>query len=205
VVLRPHRPWWNQPVSALPSRNLAEQPFDRGSAPGVLLAALRIYRRDPQARVILLSEGCEQISARRIAEAFDRMDGGDDVIMVARVESSRRRRTFIRRASMARRPGHGEWRIMMETGQARTGGVIVSTAHALRQLFIDTQPELEGQFATELKGASLFDGLALDQLYPFLPNLDFEADVLARASGALTALVDEKPRIVDAPARAVSV
>ena len=204
VVLRPHKPWWSRLVGALIPENLAEQPFDRGTAPGVLLAILRIYQRDPKARVILLSDGCEGVSARRVAEALERVEAADEVVMVARPESGRRR-TAIRRASMAFRRSQGDWRIMIDAGQARAGGVIVTTAQALRQMFLETQRELAEQFSSALAGENLFNGLALDQLYPFLPELDFQAEVLARASRSLTALVDEMPRTTDTPAAAVSV
>lgn len=172
VVLRPHRPWWSQPVGSLPAENLAEQPFNRGSAPGVLLAVLRTYRKDPDAKVILLSADSDLRASLHLEEALEQVEGRDDIVLLARGGTSG--------MVTAYRRTDGKWRVTLEAGSTVGGGVIVASARALLQLFVDTQPQLTDQFLTTLTGPALFDDQALDQLYPFLPSTDFLAEVLAR-------------------------
>ncbi len=59
------RPWWAIALSEHPRGNIIEQPFDRGSAPAVLVGALVISERDPAAEVLLLgrSNGRWSVSA----------------------------------------------------------------------------------------------------------------------------------------------
>jgi hypothetical protein len=79
AVLEQDRPWWSPATQGLLPGNIAEQPFDRGSGAGVLLAFLRIFRRDPSARITLLS--VDPISLRELAVAhreLDALEAGED-------------------------------------------------------------------------------------------------------------------------------
>ena len=153
VVLRPEKPWWRQPLDDVPSENWAEQPFDRGTAPGILLAILRIFRKDPLARIVLLAD---QQGAERLPEVDEALlQTADDSVL------------FVAPARMGRPAG-------------QRGAVVIGSAQSLLQLFVETQPEVTEQFLTSLEGPLLFDGDALDRLYPFLPEIDFRAEVLAR-------------------------
>ncbi len=181
VVLRPQKPWWSQPVESLPQENLAEQPFDRGSAPGILLAILRIYRKDPAARVILLSANCDAVAVEGVEHALAVLGRRRDVVVLAPSETVAGQDGVGQGSLLASRRVDGTWRVALDPTDARGGGIIVASAQALLQLFVDTQPELTDQFLTTLTGPSLFDDVALDRLYPFLPELDFCQEVLARA------------------------
>ena len=52
-VLEQDRPWWAPELAGHAPENIIEQPFDRGSVPGVFLAAMSIERRDANAWVHL--------------------------------------------------------------------------------------------------------------------------------------------------------
>lgn len=54
VVLDEHRPWWRALLAAVPEENIVVEPFDRGTATGILLAVVRILKRDPQAVITIL-------------------------------------------------------------------------------------------------------------------------------------------------------
>ena len=181
VVLRPQKPWWARQVGTMPVENLAEQPFNRGSAPGILLAALRVYRKERGARVILLSADSDLVSTSDVEESLEQVGDRDDVVVLAQAQLSHGATVASRPPVTAYRRVNGDWRMALRAGQARGGGIIVASAAALLQLFVDTQPELTDQFLTTLTGPSLFDEDALDRLYPFLPETDFQAGVLAAA------------------------
>ena len=55
VVAEQHRRYWERDLADVPIENILVQPRNRGTAAGVLLAAVDVlYRRDPKARLLLL-------------------------------------------------------------------------------------------------------------------------------------------------------
>lgn len=54
VVSPTHARHWKTALKSLPSENIVVQPINRGTAIGILLPALRILARDPNARVLIL-------------------------------------------------------------------------------------------------------------------------------------------------------
>jgi mannose-1-phosphate guanylyltransferase len=54
VVLASHRAFWRDELVDLPAENVVVQPDNRGTAPGILLPALRIRREDPAAKLLVL-------------------------------------------------------------------------------------------------------------------------------------------------------
>lgn len=55
IVREQDRPWWRKIIAGVPATNVVEEPLDRGSAPGVLVASLRLSRWDPRGRIALVS------------------------------------------------------------------------------------------------------------------------------------------------------
>jgi mannose-1-phosphate guanylyltransferase len=54
VVVDPdHEHYWRSMLTALPDRNVIEQPCNRGTLNALLLGVLRILRRDPEARIVV--------------------------------------------------------------------------------------------------------------------------------------------------------
>jgi len=54
IVAPGHRRYWQAALKRLPADNIVVQPRNRGTAIGILLPALRIAARDPQARILIL-------------------------------------------------------------------------------------------------------------------------------------------------------
>lgn len=54
IVASSHRRYWQPAVKDLPPDNIVIQPHNRGTAIGILLPALRIAARDPDARILIL-------------------------------------------------------------------------------------------------------------------------------------------------------
>jgi mannose-1-phosphate guanylyltransferase len=53
VVAAGHRRWWESELADIPPENIVVQPFDRGTACGVLLPLMSILHRDPDARIVV--------------------------------------------------------------------------------------------------------------------------------------------------------
>jgi hypothetical protein len=146
AVLEQDRPWWAAPTQQLARENIAEQPIDRGSAAGVLLALLRILRRAPTARIALLSTGATVVRELELARHWiQHLEGEDD-------------------------------RFVHIGG---SGKLAVTSSTALLQLFHRSQPDLLALFSLRLEANHLFDPVALDLLYPFIPARELERDVLS--------------------------
>lgn len=78
VVAAKHEAWWRSELRNLPESNIVVQPENRGTAVGLLLPLLRVLRRDPEARVVVLpsdhfvaEETVLQGAIRHVARAFD--------------------------------------------------------------------------------------------------------------------------------------
>ena len=69
VVLESESPWWGPVLAHLPEENIVEQPIDRGSATGVLLAFLEIFKRDPSAEVVIATSLADPPALAAFAEA----------------------------------------------------------------------------------------------------------------------------------------
>jgi mannose-1-phosphate guanylyltransferase len=54
VVAEAHRAFWRDELADLPAENVLVQPEGRGTAPGILLPALHVARRDPGAKLAVL-------------------------------------------------------------------------------------------------------------------------------------------------------
>ncbi|MEL7370722.1 MAG: hypothetical protein AAFN74_17515, partial [Myxococcota bacterium] len=167
VVFRSDRPWWSKATASVPVPHLAEQPFDRGTAPGILLGLLRIARSNPDACIVLLCSERRPPSLSTVARALCCLDARTPLVSC----TSGGRVVCIR--------SDDDW----PNGIVRSGDVLVAPVHGLIQLFTATQPELTEGFIETLDGASLFDESALDRLYPFLPEVDFESEVLGAFYG----------------------
>ncbi len=91
VVLEQNRPWWGHLVRELPPENLLEQPLDRGSAPGILAAVLRIVARDPDAIVVLLCTHAATPARDEVYAAIDEARHEDRVLETDTVTVGRAR------------------------------------------------------------------------------------------------------------------
>jgi mannose-1-phosphate guanylyltransferase len=83
VVAAEHRPFWERELADVPPANVIVQPWNRGTAAGILLPVLTVLERDPAARIAVLPSdhfvGKEYVveSALRLAlESLDDAEGG---------------------------------------------------------------------------------------------------------------------------------
>ena len=54
IVAAQHSQWWQPQLASLPPHNVVAQPLNRGTAVGILLMALHIHQRDPNASLVFL-------------------------------------------------------------------------------------------------------------------------------------------------------
>jgi hypothetical protein len=158
VVLDEHRPWWAPVLAEVPKQNLVIEPFDRGTAAGILLASVRLLRRDPKANVAILS-----------AESDGMGDLGGAYRVALEVSKSHDACAGVTSDGMIDRLS---W---LPSGSVE---MIVGSIQNVIGLFQATQPKLLHTFLKELPGASLFLDDALDLIYPFMPEVAFASGVL---------------------------
>ncbi len=158
VVLDEHRPWWAPLLGdVVPKQNMIVEPFDRGTAAGIMLAAVRLLRRDPKAHAAILSMDVQ-------------LDDVDSVYRCA-LDLAKTHDTC---AGITR-----DGRIdRLEWLPARDVEMIVGSVQHLVALFQSAQPKLLQTYMVELRGPALFSDDALDSLYPFLPEVAFTTGVL---------------------------
>ncbi len=70
VVSEAHRPFWRDQLTDLLPENVVVQPENRGTAPGILLPALRIRRDDPEARILVLPSDHHVEDEAALRESF---------------------------------------------------------------------------------------------------------------------------------------
>ncbi len=169
VVLDEHRPWWAPLLRDLPKQNLVIEPFDRGTACGILLAVVRLLRRDPKACVAILSADADASDlevAHAYRSALDLANRHDACAAATRD------------GSIAR----VEW---LPAGEVE---LIVGSVQHLIALFQETQPKLLQTYLRDLHGPALFSDDALDTLYPFLPEVALTTGVLEKVRPRTPAL-----------------
>lgn len=66
------RPWWSPLLGELPVDNIIQQPFDRGSGTAVLMGALLVERRDPEAQLLILGDERGRVAAGVLVELYRR-------------------------------------------------------------------------------------------------------------------------------------
>jgi hypothetical protein len=138
---------------------LVIEPFDRGTAAGILLAAVRLLRRDPKASVAILS-------ADREPEIEDVAPAYRLALEISRAEDS---------CGAVARSGKVDRLSWLASGEIE---IIAGSIQHVIALFQATQPKLLQTYLKELRGPALFSDDALDAVYPFLPEIAFNAGVL---------------------------
>lgn len=148
VVQDSERPWWSILTNAYPSHNVFAEPFDRGSATGVVAALIAIAERAPNADVAVVFGS---VSPARLV-AFE------DAWMEHRaLESPEEGSIFV--------PGEGRGPLAFARSEAwleRAERVDRGRVAALRMALSRAEQPID----------------ALDSIYPFLATLDLERELL---------------------------
>ncbi len=188
VVLEQERPWWGPALAGYPAQSAVEQPFERGTAVGVLVALYQIQQLDPKAQVVVAS--CESLSAelgREIRSALKTTrvrlitatnSVGSSVWAVPNGEKAV--------ATLISEPDPAARRYLSEHGALPLWPAVVAPLTELLALFEETQGSLSHWLFEQLRAKA-----TLDQIYPFAAHADLFVDVLMAAPQRLDARFTE--------------
>ena len=194
VVAAEHRAYWEPHLRSFPSSNVVVQPFDRGTAAGVLLPLLRVLRRDPHSTVALLPADHavedEAVVMERLQTAFTLAQGGRQALLLgATPESADPEYGWVECGPVAvdgtrpilafeEKPGFSRARRLQRRGAYWSTFMIVASGRALLAMYERAAPAL---FHT-LAPVSQQPGERLTSIYANLPVMDFSRDVLERVA-----------------------
>jgi mannose-1-phosphate guanylyltransferase len=199
VVAEQHRRYWERELADIPAGNILVQPRNRGTAAGVLLAAVHVlFRRDPKARLLMLP------SDHYVADEDVLRDALLDVL---RTRDSRHRRILLLGmtpekcdadygwilpagrgaqagvAHFVEKPNLDGALALMRRGALVNSFMFVAQASALLRACQQTVPELVQAFvAREAAGAA---APSLTDFYRNLPSADMSRDVLTKLTASL--------------------
>ncbi len=197
VVAAKHRRWWSSPLAELPKANVIVQPFNRGTAVGILDPLLHILVRDRHARLVILpsdhyvrQEELLQRCARSAVELLVHDTDGPILLGLEPeepdpelgyiipgergIDGGRSIRRFIEKP-----PVHRAREIISQGGLWNTF-IIVAAGQGLLNLFEQRYPQLvkDMRSVVELLAREPEDVAELSNLYEQLPQIDFSRDVL---------------------------
>lgn len=189
VGLEQDRPWWAPMLAKYPGALVIEQPLDRGSGTGIIAASTQLFRRDPNARVLLLdcadAAGAELAWPCVLETVFDPTPLDDRIVLF----------------------GSGVVAPALDTGRAapiRVGNLLFEVDPQLRQGWLDrgalavmspmvasvsallsagqaSHPRTLQTFLSRLEEHGEL-GSILDEVYPFCTEVDLYRDLLAGVS-----------------------
>jgi mannose-1-phosphate guanylyltransferase len=198
VVAEAHRAFWRDELADVPRANVLAQPESRGTAPGILLAALHLARRDPGARVVVLpsdhhveDEPVLRAAFRAALEAVEREPGRIALLGVTPdapdgqygwiVPASPSGAGLRRIELFVEKPPVERARALHARGGLWSSFLFACRVGALLEAFETCVPALHRAFLAE----SAARGAELRALYRELPAADFSRDVLERLGAEL--------------------
>ncbi|HEU4940847.1 MAG TPA: sugar phosphate nucleotidyltransferase [Candidatus Eisenbacteria bacterium] len=190
VVAAEHRAYWEPHLRSFPSSNVVVQPFDRGTAVGVLLPLLRVLRRDPHSTVALLPADHavenEDVVLERLQTAFTLAQGGRQALLLgATPDSADPEYGWVECGPVAvdgtrpilafeEKPGFSRARRLQRRGAYWSTFMLVASGRALLAMYERAAPQLFRALAP----VSQQPGERLTSIYAKLPVADFSRDVL---------------------------
>jgi len=209
VVAAAHRRWWGPELADLPPDNVIVQPWDRGTACGVLLPLTSILHRDPSARIVVSPSDNyirdEETFIVSLLEAQAHVDSRPGLLVLLGMEpdhpdtgygwitSSQAGEDAVSLVtSFVEKPDAELANRLMRSGALWSSFTFVATGETLMDQFRRSMPWLVERFSFGLS----FDPWerrqdALLSLYDRLPNVDFSRRVLQHA--------DEKVYVLPVP------
>jgi len=207
VVAEQHRCWWEGALGSLPDSNVIVQPQNRGTANGILLPLMRILRRDPSARIVLLPSDHhvlhEVVLAASLREALELLDSRSEETLLLGIQPGEvdpdlgyilpggtDGRGALTVARFIEKPSHAVAGELIRAGGLWNAFIVVTTAGALLELFRQRIPEVVEAMRAALRrdDAQGFGVAAVTELYPRLPTLDFSRDIVAGQESKLRVL-----------------
>jgi mannose-1-phosphate guanylyltransferase len=209
VVADDHRRYWKPTLRELPAANVITQPHDRGTANGVLLAILRILKRDLVARVVFLPADHYVRDERSLADSVREAvsspacDAARLMLLGIQPEEADPELGYIVPgpdladgtrgvARFVEKPPIGVARQLLSEGALWNSFIFAANGSALLAMIRDRMPEVVEQMARAIgRDAQSRTPTALADLYESLPKIDFSRTIVQGAESAL--------RVVSAP------
>src|SRR5512145_506902 len=205
VVAEQHRPWWERELRGIPKSNIMVQPENRGTAAGILLPLLHIFRCDPDAILVVLPSDHavrhEKILARSLRDAVVAVEQTPDAAVLLGITpdypdpeygwilprtpaagATRRVAAFVEKPSLAAARG------LLAGGALWNSFMFAVTARTLLRMFGEHEPEVLGSFLDVLAESPTTSSEALRGLYRVLPSRDFSRHVLQCSTSRLRTL-----------------
>ncbi|MBQ9676847.1 MAG: mannose-1-phosphate guanylyltransferase [Prevotella sp.] len=199
---REYAPMVREQLPDVHEENLMIEPVNRGTAPSVAWANMRICRRNPQANVIITPSDQlvlnEEAFYQNIDEAFYFVSHRDNILTLG-VQPSRpepgygyiQKGDYImpERAPVAKictvksfveKPERDFAQMFMDSGEFLWNtGIILSNAHFLNQCFRQLFPEVLTRFDNTHSDITIEEEMAfVNENYPAYPNLSIDQGVL---------------------------
>jgi mannose-1-phosphate guanylyltransferase len=210
VITRSHRSWALPQLRPLRPENILIQPENRDTAPGMLLPAMVIATRDPQATIAFLpSDHFIREEARfldRVREAAALVGASPDLLVLLGMTpegpeidygwiepgerlGSRDDPSLFSIRRFWEKPDAATATALFAAGRLWNSFVLIGKVRQLLRLFRSHLPDLYHRFAEQgdRLGRSLPEG-DLDRLYRNLPRINVSRDLLTRVPDRLAVL-----------------
>lgn len=198
IVAKQHHRWWGNRLLSAPDVDVIVQPANRGTAFGVLLAALAIAARDPLARLVFLPSDHFvpdelALASALTAVAHTSMRSGELVLLGIEPSEPDSELGYIVPAtskgaddprSVARfveKPSRPDAAALIAGGALWNSFIFSAGAATIIELMRSRHPEL----VDDLETATARGAGALASLYDRLPTIDLSRDILAGAEQRL--------------------
>jgi mannose-1-phosphate guanylyltransferase len=207
VVIHPHLPYVREELYDRPSETIIVQPYNRETAPGILLPLLHVHQRDPQAIVAILPSDHfileEEPFMASVENAAAFVSGHPDYLVLLGVEPrgpeveygwielgsaiGRHRDTEVYQVSCFwEKPSLEEADVLYLKGCLWNTMVLVAPARVLLGLFESLTPTLMRCFDRIKRSlASPQEADVLREVYTELPSINFSRAILAPSSHCL--------------------
>jgi mannose-1-phosphate guanylyltransferase len=201
VVAEQHRRWWKNTQPSIPNGHTVIQPANRGTANGILLAALSIAVHDPLARLVFLPsdhyiEDESLLAGALQAAAHRRLSRGTLMLLGLEPTGPDPELGYIVPRSTIRPLAHGKVKRMVEKPPARLASALLAEG-ALWNSFIfaaevatiaDLVRARHPKVVADFERAIARGPYHVTELYEKLTNLDFSRHILQGAEAQLSVL-----------------
>jgi len=201
VVAQQHRRWWQNTQASLPHECTIVQPMNRGTANGILLAALSIAKRDPLARVLflpsdhyvedesLLATALKAAVTRRLARGTLLLLGLEPTAPDPELGyivpcSALRTLTSCPVKRMVEKPPARVASSLLTEGALWNSFILTAEVATIADLVRARYPKVVADFELALTGRPQL----ITELYEKLPILDFSRHILQGAEARLSVL-----------------
>ena len=197
IVASEHSVWWRPQLATLPNRNVLVQPRNRGTAIGILLTALHIYRRAPESTLVFLPSDHfirdENIIDECLLKGVDYLDSDPDSLLIIGITPDdvdpelgyivpgKHNSTGIFGVNrFIEKPDRVAAQALLAAGSVWNSFIFAVRARTLLQMFVRSAPvTLDAMHrALTRDDWSAAEGHALGELYESLGDSDFSRHIL---------------------------